>query len=314
VGITHFDEAPARDYAFGHLRNRWTLLGEAAGSERIGVRRIQIEPGGWSTPAHEHGVSEEIFYVLGGSGVSWQRGRTTAIGAGDCIVYLARRGEHTVCAEEPLDLLAFGTRAFDEATRLPRLGISTLGGRAVDSTAGPPDGTPIQFIREGALGPPELPQPDSAQPRPRTIVALDDVTPDVVDRSRVARERRELGHAAGARNSSLSWVCVAPGKLAHPEQCHTLEEKLFVILSGSGAMLLGDEEISVRPGQVIARPAGTGVAHTFRAGPGEELTFLAFANRDPGDLCYFPRSGKVAVRGLGLVARLEAVDYWEGED
>jgi uncharacterized cupin superfamily protein len=238
VGLTHFDEAPTREYALGHLRNRWTLLGEAAGSERIGVRRIQIEPGGWSTPAHEHGVSEEIFYVLNGTGVSWQRGRTAAIGAGDCIVYLARRGEHTVRADEPLDLLTFGTRAFDEALRLPRLGISTLGGRAVESIPGPPDGTPVQFIREAELGPPELPaDTDPTHPRPRTIVALDDVEPDVVDRRRVGRARRELGRAAGAQHSSLSWVRVAPGKLAHPEQCHTLEEKLFVVLSGSGALL-----------------------------------------------------------------------------
>lgn len=312
MGVTHFDEAPAREYAFGHLRNRWTLLGEAAGSEKIGVRRIQVEPGGWSTPAHEHGVSEEIFYVLGGTGVSWQRGRTTAIGPGDCIVYLARRGEHSVYAEAPLDLLAFGTRAFDEATRLPRLGISTLGGRAVESTAGPADGTPIQFIREGEIGPPDLP-PEPGR-RPRTIVALEDVTPDVVDRPRVGRERRELGRAAGATVSSLSWVRVAPGKLAHPDQCHTLEEKLFVVLAGSGVLALGSEEIPVGPGHVIARPAGTGVAHTFRAAAGDALTFLAYGNRDPGDLCYFPRSGKVAVRGLGLVARLQAVDYWEGED
>lgn len=311
MGLTHFDEAPARDYALGHLRNRWTLLGEAAGSETVGVRRIQIEPGGWSTPAHEHGRSEEIFYVLAGSGVSWQRGRTAAIRAGDCIVYLARRGEHTLRAEEPLDVLAFGTRAFDEATRLPRLGISTLGGRAVESVPGPADGTPIQFVREGDLGAPEL--PPEPGPRPRTIVHLDDVEPDVVDRARVARARRELGRAAGAQVSSLSWVRVAPGKLAHPEQCHTLEEKLFVVLSGSGVMMLGDEEIAVRAGNVIARPAGTGVAHTFRAG-GEELTFLAYGSREPGDICYFPRSGKIALRGLGLVARLEPVDYWEGED
>jgi uncharacterized cupin superfamily protein len=166
-------------------------------------------------------------------------------------------------------------------------------------------------VREGDLGPPEL--PPEPGPRPRTIVHLDDVEPDVVDRARVARARRELGRAAGAQVSSLNWVRVAPAKLAHPEQCHTLEEKLFVVLSGSGVMVLGDEELPVRAGHVIARPAGTGVAHTFRAGS-EELTFLAYGGREPGDICYFPRSGKIALRGLGLVARLEAVDYWEGED
>ena len=87
-----------------------------------------------------------------------------------------------------------------------------------------------------------------------------------------------------------------------------------MILSGSGAMLLGEEEIPVGPGHVIARPAGTGIAHTFRADAGDELTFLAYGGREPGDICYFPRSGKIALRGLGLVARLEPADYWEGED
>ncbi len=311
MGLTHFDEAPSREYVLGHLRNRWTMLGEAAGCETAGVRRIQIEPGGWSTPAHEHGRSEEIFYVLAGTGLSWQRGRAAPIRPGDCIVYLARRGEHTVQAEEPLDLLAFGTREYDEALRLPRLGMSTLGGRAVDSVPGPPDGTPIQFVRESELGPPDLPPEPS--PRPRTIVNLDDVEADGVQRARVARRRRDLGAAAGAQRSGLRWVQVAPGKLAHPEQCHSLEEKIFVILSGSGALLLGDEEIAVGPGHVIGRPGGTGVAHTFRAGS-EELTLLAYGRREPGDVMYFPRSGKIALRGVGVIARVHAVDYWDGED
>ncbi len=50
----------------------------------------------WSTPAHEHGRSEEIFFVLAGSGVSWQAGATTAIGPGDCIVYHPHGGAHTI--------------------------------------------------------------------------------------------------------------------------------------------------------------------------------------------------------------------------
>jgi uncharacterized cupin superfamily protein len=312
VGLTHFDDAPSREYVLGHLRNRWTMLGEAAGCERAGVRRIQIEPGGWSTPAHEHGRSEEIFYVLAGSGVSWQRGRTAPIRAGDCIVYLARRGAHTLHADEPLDVLAFGSREYDEAVQLPRLGISTLGGRAVQSVEGPADGTPIQFVREGELGPPEL--PEQPGPRPRTIVNLDDVEPDLVQRTRVARRRCDLGRAAGAQHSGLRWVRVTPGRLAHPEQCHSLEEKIFVVLSGSGAMLLGDEEIPVGPGHVIGRPAGTGVAHTFRAGAEEELTFLAYGSGDRGDIVYLPRSGKIVLPGLGVVARLHRADYWDGED
>ena len=311
MGLTHFDEAPSREYALGHLRNRWTMLGEAAGCDRVGVRRIQIEPGGWSTPAHEHGRSEEVFYVLAGRGLSWQRGRTAPVRAGDCIVYRPRSGPHTLYAVQALDVLAFGTREYDEALRLPRLGISTLGGRAVESVAGPADGTPIQFVREAELGAPELPA--EAGRRPSTIVNLDDVPPEAVQRPRISRSRRELGAAAGARHSSLRWIEVASGKLAHPQQCHSAEEKIIVVLDGEGVMLLGDEEVAIRAGHVIGRPAGTGVAHTFRAGTGA-LTILAYGSHEPGDLLYFPRSQKIAVRGVGIVARVQAVDYWDGED
>ncbi|MFZ0378470.1 MAG: hypothetical protein WCD11_10560 [Solirubrobacteraceae bacterium] len=44
------------------------------------------------------------------------------------------------------------------------------------------------------------------------------------------------------------------------------------------------------------------------------LTYLAYGMRDPADICFYPRSNKIAIRGLGLVARLERLDYWDGED
>src|SRR5256885_14083770 len=119
MGIAHYDEAPVREFALGHLRGRWTMVGVAAGCVKAGVRRIEIPAGGWSTPAHEHGRDEEIFFVLAGSGVSWQNGETFEIRAGDCVVYRAREGAHTVHASEDLDLLAFGTRFADESVGFP---------------------------------------------------------------------------------------------------------------------------------------------------------------------------------------------------
>ena len=133
MGITHFDEAPSREYDAGHIRGRWTALGEAAGSVRIGVRRIEVPSGGWSTPAHEHGREEEIFYVLGGRGLLWQGGKTAEVAAGDCIAFLPNRGAHTMHALEPLDLLAFGPRENDEAVGFPRLGMSFVGRRVIAS-------------------------------------------------------------------------------------------------------------------------------------------------------------------------------------
>ena len=97
------------------------------------------------------------------------------------------------------------------------------------------------------------------------------------------------------------------------DSCHSAEEELFVVLEGEGLLLLGEEEHAVRRGHVVARPAGTGVAHAFRAGE-HGLELLAYGTREPNDICFYPRSNKVFLRGIDLVARLERLDYWDGED
>ena len=89
--------------------------------------------------------------------------------------------------------------------------------------------------------------------------------------------------------------------------CHSAEEELFVVLEGDGVFLLGDEEHAVRRGSVVARPPGTRVAHTFRGGD-EGMTILVYGTREPNDICYYPRSRKVALRGLGVVGRLEPIE------
>ena len=72
------------------------------------------------------------------------------------------------------------------------------------------------------------------------------------------------------------------------------------------------EDVDVRPGHVVARPPGTKVAHAFRAGQ-DGLTMLVYGTRKPNDICYYPRSRKLYWRGVGLIARVEALDYYDGE-
>jgi len=43
------------------------------------------------------------------------------------------------------------------------------------------------------------------------------------------------------------------------------------------------------------------------------MTFLAYGTRRPDDVCYYPRPNKIYWRGLGLIARLEPLDYDDGE-
>ncbi len=310
MGITHFEEAPAREFAVGHIRGRWSGLGDAAGCAGVGVRRIEVPTGAWSTPAHDHGREEELFYVLSGRGISWQKGRTTEVGSGDCIFYAPRRGAHTLHALQPLDVLAFGPRYEDESPRFPRLGLSLINGRAVESGPGSLEGVPIQFVREAELGPPDLPEPGE---RPASIVNVADVEAQPITRGRVSRTRRNLGTAVGSVDTGLQHVEVEAGCESAPLHCHSVEEEIFVVLKGDGVLVLDDkEETPVRAGHVVARPPATGVSHLFRAG-NEGLTYLAYGTRDPSDICYYPRSNKVAFRGVKLIARLERLDYWDGE-
>lgn len=304
--IGHWDDADRRQSQVGHLGGWWTDLGEAAGSVSVGAQRIEVHPGKWSTPVHVECAEEEIFYVLGGSGLSWQDGETFEIGAGDCLVHLVEEATHTLNAgPEGLDVLAFGTRRGSGGTYLPRAGVIRNGpGTAVaraDKHA---------WTLEAEAGPPPLSAPSE---RPSRIVATEEVS--VIERTNggdVLRHQRNVALAAGSQLTGLQHVTVPAGKLSCPPHCHSAEEELFVVLDGDGVVLLGDDEHAVRPGSLVARPPATGVAHAFRAGPAG-LTYLAYGTREPNDIGFYPRSGKISFRGVGVIARLESLEYWDGE-
>ena len=86
-----------------------------------------------------------------------------------------------------------------------------------------------------------------------------------------------------------------------------------MILGGSGTVRIGDEEAAVRAGHVVSRPAGTG--SRIRSAPGPDgLEYLAYGQRHSDDISYYPDSGKVALWGVGVIGRIEPLDYWDGED
>jgi uncharacterized cupin superfamily protein len=301
--ITHWDDVGGRRRTAGDIDATWTNLGSAAGSDRVGLQRIVIEPGRRSTPAHIHGAEEEIFYVLGGWGLQWQDGAACEVQAGDAIVHPAGAHTHTLRAgPHGLDVLAFGQRVPIELCYLPRAGYS-WGGPTVVETPGLRDLFPI----DDAAGPFDF---GVAGERPANVVALAEVPAGDERRGRV---RRDLGVAGGSRHTGLKHVTAPPGVLTCVPHCHSAEEELFVVLEGEGVCRLGDESHDVRPGSVVARPAGTAVAHSFTAGEGG-IALLAYGTREPHDICFYPRSGKIAISGLGVVGRIEPVEYWQDEE
>ena len=305
--IVHWDDVPAREVEMGDIAGTWQDLAGAAGSVGVGLRRARIPAGRRTTPVHRHHAEEELYYVLAGEGLAYRDGVTHEVRAGDAILEAPLGAAHTlVGAGEGLDVLAFGPRLTAEVCEVPRTGFAWMGRTWARAGEGDPP-----TLRDAAAGPLELPAAPS--PRPATIAAVAEIEGERKQRGPTDVVRRNVGQALGSVTTAMRHIEIAPGARSYPHHCHSAEEELFVVLAGSGTLRLGEERIAIRAGHVIARPAGTGVAHSFWGGD-EPLTVLAYGPSDPRDLCFYPDSNKILAAGLNVVFRVEGVDYWDGEE
>ena len=304
--IAHWDDVPWTELDGADIHADVQDLGRAAGTVGVGLRRSRVPAGRRAATVHRHSAEEELYYVLGGAGLVWRDGTTHEVRAGDAILERPREHAHALIGGDGgLDVLAFGPRLPAEIGELPRAGVARIGGVWFEASATP------GFARETALGP--LEPPDAPSPRPATIAAVAEMPGEHKRRGATDVVRRNVGAALGSVITAMRHIEIAPGARSYPHHCHSAEEELFVVLAGSGTLRLGDERIAVRAGHVVARPAGTGVAHSFWGGD-EPLTVLAYGPSDPRDVCFYPDSNKLLVAGLNVVFRIEPVDYWDGEE
>jgi uncharacterized cupin superfamily protein len=145
---------------------------------------------------------------------------------------------------------------------------------------------------------------------------------DVVEGEFDGRLKR-LAAAAGSRQTGLNLNVLPAREDGAPAHCHSAEEELFVVLEGEGTLTLmpsparadrgaTEEQHALRRGHIVSRPPGTGMAHLFTAGD-EGMTYLAYGTRDTNDILYYPRSNKFFLKGIGLIGRVEPLDYYDGE-
>jgi uncharacterized cupin superfamily protein len=312
MGLAHWDDVEAHRRAKGEMDATWQILGRAAGTAGVGVNRVRVAPGKLPTPPHSHGASEEVYFVLGGSGLAWQDGAVHEVRPGDCIIQTADHYEHTfVAGAEGLDYLVYGTRHPTEIGWLPRSRAIRFGWPWVEGRDDDP------WDVEATVPPLEVGEP---APRPENIVNVDEVELETwgekgVTAPLATRERSAL--------AGFHWERLNPAQTGAVPHCHSEEEEIFVILEGSATLHLwpsplrvergaANEEHELRPGHVVARPPGSGVSHWFRAGD-DGVTMLIYGTRKPNDMCFYPRSNKIAWRGLGVIARVEPLEYGDGE-
>jgi uncharacterized cupin superfamily protein len=312
VTLVHWDDVEGFDIPddVKPLGGHWQRLADAAGSVGVGMQRVRLAPGQMMTPPHLHSVEEEIVHVLSGSATLWQGGATCTVVEGDTIVFPPGGPEHTLIAVDgSVEVLVFGTREIPESGVLPRTRVAWLARSAVTINESHP------WKAEAALGLPDGVPGD----RPANVAVLADLEGDF------GGIVKHPARACGAKRTGLNWLGLPPDTEGAPPHCHSAEEEVFVVLDGSGLLELWGpprpggpppdeptEVISVKRGHVVARPPGTRMSHSFRSGP-EGMIYLAYGTREPNDVCYYPRSNKIFFRGLGVIARLELLEYSDGE-
>jgi uncharacterized cupin superfamily protein len=305
VGVAHWDEVEPHRRAKGEMDATWQALGDAAGTRGVGVNRVRVAPGKLPTPPHSHGASEELYFVLAGSGLAWQDGDVHEVRPLDCVIQTADHFEHTfVAGSDGLEYLVFGTRHPTEIGWLPRSRAIRIGWPWAEGRDDDP------WDVEATVEPLEVGEP---APRPANIVNVDAVELETVRHQTFAYLTPEdKTTLAGLAHEKLP-----AGHRGSVPHCHSAEEEVFVILEGTATLELwpregGVEETTLRAGHVVARPPGSRVSHSFRAGP-DGVAMLVYGTRDPNDMCWYPRSRKIAWRGLGVMGRIEALDYLDGE-
>jgi uncharacterized cupin superfamily protein len=106
---------------------------------------------------------------------------------------------------------------------------------------------------------------------------------------------------------------VPPGRTACPFHSHQLEDEVFYVLSGTGVLRYGDALHPLRAGDCVSCPAGTRSAHQIANTGTTDLVYLAVGNHEPQEVCVYPDSGKILVRGLEQLGHLTKADYFDAE-
>jgi len=117
----------------------------------------------------------------------------------------------------------------------------------------------------------------------------------------------------GGGSLGVNYMCVPPGRAAVPFHTHAREDEVFYILSGSGMLRYGDELFPLKAEDCVSCPAGSGTAHQIANTGDEDLIYLAIGPFDPHEVCTYPDNGKVLVRAIQKVGRLEEAAYMDGE-
>src|SRR5512141_632288 len=104
-------------------------------------------------------------------------------------------------------------------------------------------------------------------PMTRPVINIDEIQPESRPAafapsgeaaSRYDAKIARIGLRIGAKQLGYNVTAVPPGKRAFPAHSHRVNEEMFYVIRGTGEVRIGTETYPLRPGDIVACPAGGG--------------------------------------------------------
>lgn len=101
------------------------------------------------------------------------------------------------------------------------------------------------------------------------------------------RHTKSLGDLVGLTSVGFHLVRVEPGDETTQHHNHECSDEFVYILSGSGTLMLDDEEIEIEAGDFAGFPMN-GPAHSMKNTGQDDLVYLMGGGRPNIDICNYP--------------------------
>ena len=148
------------------------------------------------------------------------------------------------------------------------------------------------------------------------LLNLDDMPQEYVDDPRFESMMKTLylGAATGSERIYVNVDFVKPGGKSVRYHAHSKQEEFFLILDGEGILRIEDENIPVKKGDFVAKPAGKGIAHQFINTGDQILQILDCGLCDPDDVITYPDEDIILLKNQRLAFRKsQALEDWSSD-
>lgn len=102
------------------------------------------------------------------------------------------------------------------------------------------------------------------------------------------RTKRKLGDFFGLTNFGVNWTQLAPGAISALLHHHAKQDEFIYILEGQPTLVLGEQELQMKPGDCVGFRAGAGVAHQLVNRSAQIVTYIEVGDRSKGDKVNYP--------------------------